>query len=91
MTTNSWKKFIRHLEKQCGEEPSFLAVMKYEKKEEVMNHILNHSELILDRDVIKKVSYNDLKITVYQTGKLILHGIKEKEEAINLLNEILEK
>lgn len=86
------KKFIRHMEKQCGEEPSFVVLFKYNRKKEGIKRIIAHSDkILLDEDVIKKVMYEDIKISLYKTGKAILHGIEEKERAHFILDEVLKE
>lgn len=80
------KKFIRHMEKQCGDEPSFVILLKYNRKKDGIQRITdNADEILLDEDVITQVKYNGIKISLYKTGKIILHGIDEEEEAKRIL------
>lgn len=87
--SKNYQAFIRHLEKQCGDEPSFVVLLRYEKKEEAFKRILEKSKIIFDEDVIKKISYEGLKLTLYETGKIILHGIDAKKNAVEILNKVL--
>lgn len=87
--SKNYQAFIRHLEKQCGDEPSFVALLRYEKKEEAFKRILEKSKIIFDEDVIKKISYEGIKLSLYETGKIILHGIDTKENAVEILNKVL--
>lgn len=89
--TERFEQFVRHMEKQCGEEPSFVVLLKYTKKNEAIERILRNTEMILDKEIIKRVKQNETEISLYKTGKIIIKGIEKEKKAQALLNEVLKK
>lgn len=88
--SEGYKKYVRHMEKQCGEEPSFVVLARYGKKDEAIERILkNAGQVLFDEDVLKKVEYKGITLSLYKTGKMIIHGLEDQEAVITLLNELL--
>ena len=83
------EKYVKHLEQQCGPEPSTIVVLKWEKRKEALDKIL--AKLENKRTIggmLVKATYKGVKVSVYMSGKLLLEGTEEKE-ARSLLSELL--
>ncbi len=83
-------KYVSRVEETCGEERDFVVILKYAKREEAMKRILSKCKIERTLSgVLQKGRYKNKEISVFISGKLILKGLKEKEDAEELLEEIL--
>ncbi len=83
-------KYVSRVEETCGEERDFVVILKYAKREEAMKRILDKCKIERTLSgVLQKGRYKNKEISVFISGKLILKGLKEKEDAEELLEEIL--
>ncbi|MFQ6063968.1 MAG: hypothetical protein ACE5L6_00665 [Candidatus Bathyarchaeia archaeon] len=84
------KEYVSRIEEACGEGRDFIVMLKYAKREEAINRILEKCKIerTLSR-VMTKGKYKNKDVSVFVTGKLILKGLKGREEAEEILEELL--
>jgi len=88
--TAKLKEYVASLEEACGEEKDFIAVLKYEKKEEAMKRIMERGQVIKSISGIAfDVSFKNASIRLYKTGKLLIKKLKDKKEAEEILEKLI--
>lgn len=86
----SLEEYIARIEEACGEEKDVIVHFKYEKKDDAINKILKKAKL--ERAVagiIFDLSYRDLSIRLYNTGKAIFRKAGNKSRVQEVLVELL--
>ena len=82
--------YVARIEGTCGEEKDVIVVFKYEKKDEVIAHILKKATLKNTiAGIIFELTFQDTSFRVYSNGKAIFRSIKNKQELNNLLANLL--
>ncbi|MCS7124883.1 MAG: hypothetical protein NZ932_05680 [Candidatus Bathyarchaeota archaeon] len=84
------EKYIARIEEACGEEKDVIVHFKYEKKDEAISRILKRAKV--ERTVagiIFDLTYKGFSIRLYNTGKAIFKKMKEKNQAQEVLAELL--
>ncbi len=83
-------EYVSRIEEACGVEKDFIVMLKYAKKDEAMKKILEKCAVKQTLSgVLITGTYKDKEISVFRTGKVIIKGLKEKEEAEQLIQELL--
>ena len=83
---------MSRIEEACGEgeEKDFIVILKYAKREEAMEKILEKCKVERTLSgVLTKGRYKDKEVSVFRTGKLIIKGLEERREAEEILEELL--
>ena len=83
-------EYVSRIEEACGEGQDFVVILKYAKREEAIRRILEKCKI--ERafsGVMTQGKYKDKGISVFVSGKLIIKGLKGKEEAEEILEELL--
>lgn len=81
---------MSRIEEACGEEKDVIVILKYTKKDEALQKIVGKLEVKQTfSGIMTKGKYKDIEISVYTTGKLLIKGLRGKEEAEELLEELL--
>lgn len=82
--------YVARIEGTCGEEKDVIVVLKYEKKDEAMAHILKKATLKNTiAGIIFELTYQDTSFRLYSSGKAIFRGIKNRQDLNKLLAELL--
>ncbi|MEM2104451.1 MAG: hypothetical protein QW717_06140 [Candidatus Bathyarchaeia archaeon] len=83
-------EYIARIEEACGAEKDFIVFFKYEKRDEAIARILKKARLERKiAGIIFDLTYNNISIRLYGTGKAIFKKIKEKNELNKVLNELM--
>ena len=83
-------EYVSRIEEACGEGRDFVVILKYAKREEAIKRILEKCKIErIFSGVMTQGKYNDKSISVFVTGKLIIKGLKGKEEAEGILEGLL--
>ena len=83
-------EFVSRIEEACGEQKDFIVVLKYAKRDEVIKKILGKCGIEgTFLGIFTKGRYKGKELSVFRTGKLIIKGLKEKKEAEDILEELL--
>jgi len=83
-------KYVSRIEEACGEGRDFIVILKYAQRDEAIKKILEKciaQQTVLG--VLIKGKYKGKEISVFRSGKLILKGIKDRNEAESILQELL--
>lgn len=82
--------YVARIEGTCGAESDVIVVLKFEKKDEAITRILKKATLNKTvAKVIYDLTFEDHSFRVYDSGKIIFRGIKNKEKLNNLLARLL--
>lgn len=84
------KEYVSRIEEACGEGRDFIVILKYAKREEAIKRILEKCKIerTFSR-VMMKGKCKDRDVSVFITGKLIIKGLKGREEAEEILGKLL--
>jgi len=83
-------EYVSRIEEACGEGRDFVVILKHAKREEAIKRILEKCKIERSLSgVMTKGKYKDKGISVFVTGKLIIKGLKGREEAEEILEELL--
>ncbi len=84
------REYISRIEEACGEGQDFIVILKRARRQETIDRLLGKCKVegSLSR-IMTKGKYRGKDISVFITGKLILKGLKGREEAEELLEELL--
>lgn len=84
------KEYVSTLEETCGEERHFVATLRHGKRDEAIGRIVQKGQV--DRSIsglVLDISFRGIALRVYRTGKVLIKGLKSKEEAERILEELL--
>ena len=83
-------EYVGRIEETCGEDRDFIVILKYAKREEAIERVLEKCEIERTfSGVMTQGKYKDKGISIFASGKLIIKGLKGKEEAEEILEELL--
>ena len=83
-------EYVGRIEETCGEDRDFIVILKYAKREEAIKRVLEKCEIGRTfSGVMTQGKYKDKGISIFASGKLIIKGLKGKEEAEEILEELL--
>jgi ribonuclease HIII len=83
-------EYVGRIEEACGEGRDFIVILKYAKREEAIKRVLEKCEIErIFSGVMTQGKYKDKGISIFVSGKLIIKGLKGKEEAEEILEELL--
>jgi len=83
-------EYVGRIKEACGEGRDFIVILKYAKREEAIKRVLEKCEI--ERafsGVMTQGKYKDKDISIFVSGKLIIKGLKGKEEAEEILEQLL--
>ncbi|MEM2226392.1 MAG: hypothetical protein QXW19_00855 [Candidatus Bathyarchaeia archaeon] len=84
------KEYVSTLEETCGEERHFVATLRHGKRDEAIRRILQKGQV--DRSIsglVLDISFRGTSLRLYRTGKVLMKGPKNKEEAERVLEDLL--
>jgi hypothetical protein len=84
------KEYVSSIEETCGEERHFVATLRHGKRDEAMKRILERGQVSRSiSGLVLDVSFQGIPLRVYRTGKVLMRGLKSKEEAERVLEALL--
>ncbi len=82
--------YVARIEGTCGAESDVIVILKYEKKDEAIAHILKTATLKNTiANIIYELNFKDHSFRLYASGKIIFRGVKNKQELNAILAELL--
>jgi hypothetical protein len=82
--------YVARIEGTCGAESDVIVVLKFDKKDQAINKILNKATLKSKvAGMIYDFSFQEYSFRVYASGKIIFRGIKNKQALNELLAALL--
>ena len=82
--------YVARVEGTCGAESDIIVIFRYEKKDEAVANIMKKATLKNKvAGIIFELTYKDLSLRLYSSGKAIFRGIKSKTELMEILAELL--
>jgi len=84
------KEYVSNIEETCGEERHFVATLRHGKRDEAIKKILERGQI--DRSIsglVVDISFRGVPLRVYRTGRILIKGLKSKEEAERILGDLL--
>lgn len=85
-----WKHYVSNIEETCGEERYFIVMLRHEKREEAIKKILEKSQVLSSLSgLVFEISFHDVPMRLYKTGKILLKKLENKEEVEKILDELL--
>jgi hypothetical protein len=86
----SIEDYVARVEETCGEEKDFIVIFKYDKKEEAIAKILKRAKKEKSiSTIIFELTFNNISLRLYGTGKAIFRNLKDKNELQNVLVDLL--
>ncbi len=83
-------RYIKKFEKICGEEKSYLVLLKYNFVHEAIDKILSKGEVVETfHGMMFKIKYRDKEMSVFRSGRIIFKGVEDSEELKKLLDDLL--
>jgi hypothetical protein len=87
---DSVKDYVARIEETCGEERDFIVVFRYDKKEEAITKITKKAELKKSiSGIIFELTFKGTSFRLYGTGKAIFRKLKDKDELLRVLADLL--
>lgn len=85
-----FEEYVVVVERACGGEPSYIAVLRWDRREEAIKKIAEScEEKMLSTSLMSKLRCRGREVSVYKTGKVLIKGVDSEEEAKALLRELL--
>jgi ribonuclease HIII len=82
--------YIARIEGTCGAESDIIVVLKYDKKDQVIEKILKKATLKNTiANMIYDLRFDEYSFRVYASGKIIFKGIKNKQTLNKILSDLL--
>ncbi|MEM1566679.1 MAG: hypothetical protein QW510_06340 [Candidatus Bathyarchaeia archaeon] len=86
----SLEAYIARIEEACGEEKDVIVHFRYEKKDEAIGKMLRKAKVERTiSGIIFDLTYKDLAIRLYNTGKAVFKKAKNKSQVQEVLAELL--
>jgi len=83
-------KYVSRIEEACGEKGDYIVILRYDKQREALKKILSRCEVEKTiSGIMIKAAYQELSLTLFTTGKILLKGVKDRAEAERFLTELL--
>lgn len=84
------KDYVSNLEETCGEERHFVATLRHGKREEAIGKILEKGQVSRSiSGLVIDVSFRGIPLRIYRTGKVLMKGVRSREEAEAILEDLL--
>lgn len=88
--TATLKEYVAHIEETCGEEKDFVVMLRYEKRDSAVKRILERGRVLKSFSGIAfEISFKNVSMRLYKTGKLLIKKLRDKREAEEILEELL--
>jgi len=82
--------YVARTEGTCGKEKDVIVIFKYDKKDEVIEKILQKAKIKQSiARMIFELTFKNHSFRLYQSGKAIFRDLKDKEELNGILSELL--
>jgi len=82
--------YISRIEGTCGAESDIVVVVKFDKKDQVLEKILKKANLKNKiAEIIYDLTYETYSFRFYANGKIIFRGIKDKQTLNKILDNLL--
>jgi|YelNatPaOPRAMG01_1025707.scaffolds.fasta_scaffold143822_2 hypothetical protein len=84
------REYVSSIEETCGEERHFVVTLRHGKRDEAIRKILERGKI--DRSIsglVFDISFRGIPLRVYRTGRILMKGLKSKEEAERMLGDLL--
>jgi TATA-box binding protein (TBP) (component of TFIID and TFIIIB) len=82
--------YVARIEGTCGAESDVIVIFKFEKKDEVIAHILKKATLKNSiAGIILELAFQGTSFRLYTSGKAIFRGVKSKQELMDFLVKLL--
>ena len=82
--------YVARTEGTCGKEKDVIVIFKYEKKDEAINKILKRAKVEKSlASIVFELTFKNFSFRLYQSGKAIFRGLKNKDELNAVLSELL--
>lgn len=83
-------EYIANIEETCGEEKHFVVMLKYNRRDEAIKKILERGKIEKSfSGLVYEISFKNVWLRLYKTGKILLKNLKERNEAEKFLEELL--
>lgn len=83
-------RYIKKFEKICGEENSYIVLLKYNFVHEAIDKILSKGEVVeAYHGMMFKIRYRGKEMSVFRSGRIIFKGVENSEELKKLLDGLL--
>lgn len=84
-------EYIQYLDRQCGDEESYMVTLKPKIWGLYRDKILSRLERRIDiANTFSKGYYRGVEISVFPNGRLILKGVSNEDVLISILNDLLD-
>jgi ribonuclease HIII len=82
--------YVARIEGTCGAESDVIVIFKYEKKDEIIAHILKRAQQKNNlAGVIFELTFQGISFRLYTSGKAIFRGFRTKMELMDFLAKLL--
>lgn len=82
--------YVARIEETCGEKKDFIVVLKYEKKDEAINKILQKAKLLRSvANIIYDLEFQKATLRLYKNGKIIIKNVNNRKEVETKLTSLL--
>jgi len=82
--------YVSNIEGTCGAESDLIVNFRFEKKDEVIAHIMKKAALKNTlAGIIFELTYEGVSFRLYTSGKAIFRGFKTKMELMDFLVKLL--
>ncbi len=84
------KEYISKVDEACGEGTEFIVTLKYSKREEVINRVLQKCVTKQNLSgILIKGKYKGKEVSIFKTGKLVIKKFKGRREAETFLEDLI--
>jgi hypothetical protein len=82
--------YVARIEGTCGKEKDVIVIFKYDKKDEVIEKILEKAKVKKSiSNIVFELTFNDISLRLYGSGKAIFRDLASKDELNAILSELL--
>ncbi len=85
---NIVQKYVMRTTKTCANKGDYMVTLRIDKRDEALSKVSNKLRETVRMGLIRKGKIGDVELTLFKTGKIIIHNLKSRD--INsFLKEIL--
>ena len=86
----NYRKYIKKIEKLCGEKKGFMVLFKDELYEEALSPVYKKLNISNIKPLVR-VKKDGLEINIFKTGKIIVKGLDDEGELWRFLDALYRK
>lgn len=87
---NSVQDYVARIDETCGAERHFIVIFKYDSKGEAMRKILTKAKTEKSiSKIIFELTFGNVSFRLYRTGKAIFRDLRDQEELLKILSNLL--